>query len=94
MIWVHMFEYVCICMYICVNVCKCCANLRVQSTILDGLQGSFGGPWGVVLDSLWEADAPNVTHTDVSALSVFLCVSVFVFFNRFGETPWATHWEA
>ena len=40
---------------------------------------SFGGPWGVVLDSLWEADAPNVTHTDVSALSVFLCVFLFVF---------------
>ena len=41
---------------------------------------SFGGPWGVVLDSLWEADAPNVTHTDVSALSVFRVFSIFVFF--------------
>ena len=40
---------------------------------------SLGRPWGVVLDSLWEADAPDTTHTDVLALSVFLCVSVFVF---------------
>ena len=37
------------------------------------------GPWGVVLDSLWGTDAPDTTHTDVLALSVFLCVSVFVF---------------
>ena len=51
-----MFEYVCICMYICVNVCKCYGNLRVQSTVLDGLQGCFGGPWGVLWGSWgsWE----------------------------------------
>ena len=54
MIWVHMFEYVCICMYICVNVCKCYGNLRVQSTVmvfrgpLGVLGGSFGGPGGPV----------------------------------------------
>ena len=40
---------------------------------------SLVGPWGVVLDSLWGTDAPDTTHTDVLALSVFLCVSVFVF---------------
>ena len=40
---------------------------------------SFGGPWEVVLDSLWGTDAPDTTHTDVLALSVFLCVFVFVF---------------
>ena len=54
LIWVHVFEYVCICMYICVNVCKCYGNWRVQSTVLDGLQGSFGGPWGV----LWGFGGP------------------------------------
>ena len=37
------------------------------------------GPRGVVLDSLWGTDAPDTTHTDVLALSVFLCVSMFVF---------------
>jgi hypothetical protein len=49
-------EYVCICMYICVSVCKCYGNLRVQSTVLDGLQGCFGGPWGVLWGSWgsWE----------------------------------------
>jgi hypothetical protein len=32
-------------------VCKCYGNLRVQSTVLDGLQGSFGGPWEVLWGS-------------------------------------------
>ena len=40
---------------------------------------SLVGPWGVVLDSLWGTDAPDTTHTDVLALSVFLYVLVFVF---------------
>ena len=44
-----------ICMYICVNVCKCYGNLRVQSTVLDGLQGSFGGRWRV----LWFREGPG-----------------------------------
>ena len=44
---------------------------------------SLGGPWGVVLDSLWGTDAPNATHTDVSALSVFRVFSIFVFFSVF-----------
>ena len=59
LIWVHMFEYVCICMYICVNVCKCYGNLRVQSTVLDGLQGSFGGPWGVLWGSGGSCGGPR-----------------------------------
>ena len=54
-----MFEYVCICMYICVNVCKCYGNLRVQSTVLDGLQGSFGGPWGVLWGSWGSCGGPR-----------------------------------
>ena len=41
-----------ICMYICVNVCKCYGNLRVQSTVLDGLQGCFGGSLGSPLGVL------------------------------------------
>ena len=48
-----------ICMYICVNVCKCYGNLRVQSTVLDGLQGSFGGPWGVLWGSWGSCGGPR-----------------------------------
>ena len=48
-----------ICLYICVNVCKCYGNLRVQSTVLDGLQGSFGGPWGVLWGSWGSCGGPR-----------------------------------
>ena len=40
-------------------MCKCYGNLRVQSTVLDGLQGSFGGRWRVLWGSRGTCGGPG-----------------------------------
>ena len=58
---------------------------------------SLGRPLGVLEGSFWiRCGRPmrQTLRTPTFQRLVFFYVFPCLFFNRFGEAPWATHWEA